>query len=324
MKVSIIVPVYNTEKYLSKCLDSLVKQTLDDIEIILVNDGSTDHSQEILYEYKEKNPEKIRIISKINEGQGAARNVGIKAAIGEYIGFVDSDDYVALDMFEKLYKAAKEAEADLVTCNYYYVMNGKEKKIDLYKPQKQIDLFFNSWVVPWNKLYKRSLLIENQIFYPKIRAYEDTAFYIDSIPFINKIVNIEEALIYQVYRCSSTMNIKQNERVLLIFNIIDYIINFYKIKGIYEKYYIYLEYFCAKILLSSSILRICQIRNKNIRKEYLMRTIDELKTQFPNYRSNKYFKSGIKGLYIQSISKFTLPIYADVIYIIRYMGRNRL
>ena len=102
-KVSVIVPVYGVEKYISKCLNSLVNQTLNDIEIIVVNDGTKDNSQKIIDEYVKKYPDKVKSFIKENGGQGSARNYGLKQATGEYIGYVDSDDYVELDMYEKLY-----------------------------------------------------------------------------------------------------------------------------------------------------------------------------------------------------------------------------
>lgn len=108
VKVSIIVPVYNVEKYLKKCLNSLVNQTLDDIEIIVVNDESPDNSQRIIDEFEKKYPSKIKTITKKNGGQGSARNEGLKVATGEYIGYVDSDDYISNTMFEKMYNTAKK------------------------------------------------------------------------------------------------------------------------------------------------------------------------------------------------------------------------
>ncbi|MCG7281727.1 glycosyltransferase [Chryseobacterium taklimakanense] len=117
MKVSVIVPVYNVEKYLRKCLGSLVSQTLQDIEIIVVNDGSGDHSQEIIEEFSEKYPEKIRNFTKENGGLSDARNYGLDRATGEFIGFVDSDDYVTATMFGEMYDLAKKYNAEMVVCN---------------------------------------------------------------------------------------------------------------------------------------------------------------------------------------------------------------
>ena len=111
-KISIIIPVYNTEEYLRECLDSVIEQTLKDIEIILVDDGSTDNSGKICDEYREKDT-RITVIHQENRGQGKARNEALKISNGEYIGFIDSDDWIDLDFYEKLYNAASEKESEV-------------------------------------------------------------------------------------------------------------------------------------------------------------------------------------------------------------------
>ena len=125
-KVSVIVPVYNMERYLSKCLDALTKQTLTDIEIIAVNDGSTDRSPQILRSYAAQDG-RIRIIDKPNSGYGASMNRGIDEARGQYVGIVEPDDYPDRVMFEKLYKAAEKHNCDLVKCNYYRTYDSYEE-----------------------------------------------------------------------------------------------------------------------------------------------------------------------------------------------------
>ena len=125
-KISVIIPVYNVEKYLSECLDSIVNQTLKEIEIICVNDGSTDNSLSILKEYAFKD-NRIKIINKENEGQGYARKVGLDSATGKYILFCDSDDYYAeLTAFEKLYNCAEDKETDLVTFDFFRLVINKK------------------------------------------------------------------------------------------------------------------------------------------------------------------------------------------------------
>ena len=120
MKVSVIVPVYNVEKYLFECLKRLVCQSLQEIEIILVNDGSTDKSLDIMLEYEKRFPDKILIVNNAdNSGAGGARNIGLQYASGEYIGFVDADDIVTVEMYEKLYQRAKEGDYDIVDSGYY-------------------------------------------------------------------------------------------------------------------------------------------------------------------------------------------------------------
>ena len=124
-KISVIIPVYNVERYLSECLNSIINQTLKEIEIICVNDGSTDSSLSILKENASKD-DRIKIIDKENEGQGYARKVGLDIATGEYILFCDSDDYYAeLTVFEELYNCIAEAKTDLVVFNFYRLINNK-------------------------------------------------------------------------------------------------------------------------------------------------------------------------------------------------------
>ena len=121
VKVSVIVPVYNVEKYITKCLNSLVKQTLKDIEIIVVNDGSPDNSQAIIDKFVKKYPKKVKSYIKKNGGLSDARNYGIEKATGEYIAFVDSDDYVEHNMYKEMYEKAKEHDFDIVVCDLKYI-----------------------------------------------------------------------------------------------------------------------------------------------------------------------------------------------------------
>ena len=166
-KVSIIVPVYNVEKYLRKCLNSLVNQTLTDIEVILVNDGSKDKSQEIINEFKEKYPEKIKAFETVNGGAAKARNYALEHVTGEYIGFVDSDDYVEEDMYEKLYNKAIEENAEIVCCNYYRV----QEEVNKFSAKK-----FGNQRINKDNIFNKSIYEEKLLF--------------DEVPYLwNKIFN---------------------------------------------------------------------------------------------------------------------------------------
>lgn len=180
-KISIIIPVYNVEKYLPKCLESVIKQTLTDIEIICVNDGSTDNSSNILSEYA-KNDNRIKIINQNNMGVSEARNYGLKVAVGEFIAFLDSDDYLALDFCEKLYKRAIETDSDIVVCEYVYRFKNNKKKLFLKVDKNVITtnakekfecLYLPSFCYVWNKIYKRESLKENFL---KDIKWEDVYF----------------------------------------------------------------------------------------------------------------------------------------------------
>ena len=134
-KVSVLVPIYNVEKYLDECLASLAKQTLKDIEIICINDGSTDNSPKILQKYAKKYPNFV-VINKQNSGYGDSMNKGLEKATGEYIGIVESDDFIESDAFEKLYKLAHETKADIVKANYFYHSKDGDVLHEVVKNQK--------------------------------------------------------------------------------------------------------------------------------------------------------------------------------------------
>jgi len=222
VKVSIVVPIYKVEKYLNRCLDSLVNQTLNDIEIICVNDGSPDNCLNIIKDYKEKYGDKIVIVDKKNEGLWKARIDGFKNATGEYIGFLDSDDYVKLDFVEKLYNKAKKENADICVCGYERIddITGKvyckemcrseEKVIDIQKEKGEL-LEINT--APWNKIYKKELFknvyeLEN---IPTI--LEDTILLQFLYTKANKMVFVNESLLNYMVREGSNINTVQKERI---------------------------------------------------------------------------------------------------------------
>ena len=162
-KVSVIVPVYNVEQYVEKCLETLVNQTIEDIEIIVVNDGSTDNSKNIIKKYVEKYPKKVIYLEKENGGLSDARNYGIPYANGEYIAFLDSDDYIVLDTYKEMYKIAKKENSDMVECDFVWeypdkiridtgeIYEGKHEALEKIR------------VVAWNKLIKTNIVKENNL-----------------------------------------------------------------------------------------------------------------------------------------------------------------
>ena len=183
LKVSVIVPVYNVEKYLPDCLDSLCNQTLKDIEIICVNDGSTDGSLNILSEYSNLDS-RIKVIDKVNEGAAAARNAGMETAAGEYIGFVDSDDWVDADFYEKLYLEASSKNADIARAPYKYSYKNYEKEEENLSPilkkhfnnNEELNVNEHS-VVIWNAIYRKEFLKNcNIMFFDELPCVNDVSF----------------------------------------------------------------------------------------------------------------------------------------------------
>ncbi|MBQ9658604.1 MAG: glycosyltransferase [Clostridia bacterium] len=313
VKVSIIVPAYNVEKYIEKCIETLLNQTLQEIEIIIVNDGSTDNTREKIIPYVEKYPQKINFLEKPNGGLSDARNYAIPYAKGEYIGFIDSDDYVELNMFEEMYNKAKLENSDMVECDFIWEYPNKSI-IDtgkIYQTKKQAILYAR--VVAWNKIIKKEIIENSNIRFPKGLRYEDVEFFYKILPQLNKISFVKIPMVHYIQRENSIAN-TQNKRVQEIFTIWDNVIHFYKEHEIYQEYKTELEYTYARYLLCSSLLRIVKIENKEIRKELENRTIENLYKNFPNWKNNKYLKTekGLKNKYLKTVNKFTYKIYCKL------------
>lgn len=317
-KISVIVPVYNTEKYLRKCLDSLVFQALQGVEIVAVDDGSKDSSGAILDEYKEKYPDRFQVIHKENGGQASARNLAIPLCRGEYIGFLDSDDFVKEEMFEKMYTAACANEADYVACGYTDITyeDGREVVLQDYvasKPAaKTKDMFFGALVSPFLHIYKKEIFDKSKVTFPEGYIYEDTAFYLNLIPYIKKIVTIKESLAVRVRHSNSTMTTFLKERVRNILPVTKYTIDFYKENGFYEEYKNELEYFCVKVLLCSSMERISRVGKFKDSMDLAKETMQFIKDNFGTYKKNPYFKGGLTNLYMKSFNGFTARIYLAI------------
>ena len=202
-KVSIVVPAYNSHDTLPRCLNSLVKQTLEDIEIIVINDASTDDTWDIMLEYEKQYPDKLIVIDGgINRGSGGARNQGFDMASGEYIGLVDSDDYVASNMYEHLYNRAKETDADIVDTGFYseavdkaIVYTSDDLTGELNKTKRDKLITTGGYLV--TKIFRNELWNKPPIrMREKVRCLEDTEILIYMILKARSISNVKEVLYY--------------------------------------------------------------------------------------------------------------------------------
>lgn len=312
-KVSVIVPVYNVEPYIRKCIDCLVNQTLEDMEIILVDDGSTDKSANIIKRYVKRYPQ-VQYYKKENGGLSDARNYGLQYATGEYIGFVDSDDYVDIDMYNKMYEKAKKDDSDIVECNFYWEYP-KKKKIDIgarYKTRKEMIL--DARVMACNKLYKKDLLDKSKSKFTKGIQYEDVEFFYKLVPYIENVSFVKEPLYYYVQRNTSIAN-TQNEKTADIFIALNNVIEFYKENKLYDEYKEELEYTYTRLLLCSSLKRMSKIKNKTLRKELLNKTWIQLNEKFPNWKENRILNTtkSKKNQYMLSINRFSYRIYTKIL-----------
>lgn len=213
--ISIIVPIFRVEQYLRRCIESIINQTYKNLEIILVDDGSDDACPSICDEYSNKD-KRIKVFHKKNGGLSDARNYGIDKSTGEYLVFIDSDDYINLTMIEKLYIELKNSNADISICPFFYVdekdnilSSNKELSKKGIFTKEDIFLFFNvdsvSWIlgVAWNKLYKREIF--SDIRYPKGRLHEDDFVSFQIYDVANRIAIIDEKLYYYTQRNQSIM-----------------------------------------------------------------------------------------------------------------------
>ena len=237
IKVSIIIPVYNSEKYLRQCFDSVVNQTLKDIEIIIINDGSTDNTLKIVQEYATKY-KNIKVIDKQNEGCYKARNIGLETATGEYIAFLDSDDYIEHNIYEKLFLKAKQTDADIVSSNYYISQDNKLKIVDFSSSAKLLKKTNNNLIgaenvlldaIIWSRIFKRQMLIDKGIkFHSDIYMADDAFFQIVTMLNSEKIVYIPDILYtYRISRKDSittSYNEKNFDCIKVAKEIMDYVI----------------------------------------------------------------------------------------------------
>lgn len=290
VSVSVIVPVYNVEKYLDECLSSLVNQTLSELEIIVVNDGTKDNSQSIIDHYVKQYPNKVVSLIKENGGLGDARNYGIPYAKGEYIGFVDSDDIVHLEMYEKMFNKAKLEDSDLVLCDleYFYETSSEKMVKEGLVQIENIDVnktVFLSPLFAWNKLYRKSLFIESGLKYPIGLWYEDIPVTVPFFTLAKKISYVHETLIYYRQRSTSIMGSVDNPKVKDIFDIMHLCLNYFKDHNLLETYHDELEFLFLEHLMLNGGFRFL-LSHKY--KDYLAFSIDTLDLNFPHWRNNKY------------------------------------
>ncbi|MBQ4119935.1 MAG: LicD family protein [Clostridia bacterium] len=298
-KVSVIVPVYNVEKYLPKCLDSLVNQTLDDCEIIVVNDGSLDNSQEIIDSYASEYPQKIKAFVKKNGGLSDARNFGMEKATGEFIAFVDSDDFVSELMFEKMYERAIDTDADIVVCSHKAVKlnkdnavkNGSIKKIEkAYTFGKSIyespEILAHSRSYAWNKLYKREVISGYK--FPVGQYYEDSAVVYNILSSANKIELVNEPLYFYVTGRSGAITSAMNNKIFDIFKSCDSIIAHYKKIGKYDMLKTEIESICL-MHIHARFTAFTKKGGLKLKLKYVDTAFQYIEKNFPNWQDNPYY-----------------------------------
>ena len=323
IKLSIVAAIYNLEDYLPRCLDALVNQTLEEIEILCVDDGSTDTAPQIVDDYAKKYPEKIRAFHKENGGEFTSRNYGLERANGEYITFVDVDDYVEPNWAEQLYNAAKENNADLAVCAFERINleTGKITSTDMIgfgrcvKEVKNDDdfiVFINP--APWNKVYKREI-IKDLRFLP-FRGFNDTMLLMEILTRVKKIAFVPDVLYHYYLRSDSQIHSVNEQDVQNLKKYLLEVKKFYKDSNKYEEMKYILDMMAFLHLGTSVMYRASYDKKINI-KQMLKETINYLNEYFPTWRKNPFltFRYSIKkgfrhvGLWVVSLLyKLNIPI----------------
>lgn len=291
IKISVIVPVYNAERYLIKCINSIMNQSFnEEYELILVNDGSEDHSEDIINKkIEEYGSDKIVKVNQKNGGQGKARNAGVRIARGEFVTFVDSDDYIDREMLKDLYEKAVQEKADLVICDYIEeIGENKIYKKSLYKELEDINKEYILTIAgPCSKLIKRSLIEENDLYFPENMIYEDLAVMPTFGVFADKIVYIKKPYYYYYIRSNSSMRqLEYSEKLKNIFRAMELLEKKFVDSDLKEKYKEELEFLYIEHLLYAGIGRFINFKEGN---EDIKRIHDIMSEKFPDWKKNKYY-----------------------------------
>lgn len=301
--ISIVIPVYNIEKYLKECLDSLVNQTFKDFEVICVNDGSKDRSLDILNEYAKKDSRFI-VVTQENGGSGSARNNGLSRARGKYVQFLDGDDYFEPELLEKLYNLAEKHEAHIAVCSSRKV-DDKGNITETRNPNSPLnlakvllnkvfnyqdfpeDIFSLIGTIPWNKLYLRQMLLDNNLKFPALTGPDDLCFVHMANVCAEKIIVIDDELINYRYNRPGSVQTYRANHTLDIVRAFLFIKDFLKEKGLYN--FLEKAYFKALVFSVRWEISLCN-------DEQYKKFVEELKVLFPN--DWKTFEPALKKDYI--------------------------
>ncbi len=310
-KVSVIVPVYNVENYLRECLQSLVDQTLAEIEILVINDGSPDNSQAIIDEFAAAHPDRIRPFVKENGGLSDARNFGLARARGDFIAFVDSDDYVAPDMMEKLYNAAITDDADLVICDltkFYHASKNRIKQIShpvTSHTEYGMSIFENPLILRYassyacNKLFKRDIFLESSLRFPRNQWFEDSAVVYNLLAQAKRIAAVKEELYFYRINRPGAITSTLNDKIFDIFKSCESLVQFYASHNYMEDLHPEVEYLCI-MHLHARLQALTEGSHIGLALRFTQACYRWLDENFPNWRQNKYYAESQENKFLRN------------------------
>lgn len=317
--VSIIVPIYNVEKYLERCIESLIHQTFTDIEILLIDDGSQDKSGEICQEYA-KQDNRVKYFWQENAGQSMARNNGVTLMTGKYVVFVDSDDYLPLDAVAVLYHKIEQENAGMVIGNFERFYDGTKQNLlqrhyrfqrnymeedetvtFFEKPSMLVDLY----PAPWGKIFRKDIIVAAEMKFPLNIWYEDFYFFSVYLPAMGKIAYVNHTVYKYAVREGSVMTSK-GERLFELLTIFDWILEFYEAQGLAEKYRNELEFLLIQHVLIGMFYRILRAKKMPKLKNF-KRVVKYARRVLPNYNKTTYLKN--EPLWIKCFVQLTKILF---------------
>lgn len=292
-KVSVIVPMYNVEKYIGRAIESLIGQTFKDIEIILVDDGSNDNTLKQAKSYKD---ERIKILTKNNAGAASARNLGILNASSEYLMFLDADDYYEPDCIEKAYYAITDSNSDICIFGSHFIDENRTFVKDVsYERKGAISIKENKEILlkiencPWDKIYRTSVIKKNHIIFPEGLYYEDFAFTFNLLAHVEKISFIDDVLINYIVGRDGNQTNELTDRVYDIFKIIDIIIDEYQRSNIYDEFYEEIKAI-GIINIVDRLKLVVKNSNKSMRDHFINQSYSYIYNRFKSFKSSYEIK----------------------------------
>ena len=302
MKLSVIVPVYNmaAENKLQFCLDSLVNQTISDYEIIAVDDASTDNSLEILREYAQKYPEKVKVLAhEVNKRQGGAKNTGLKTAAGEWVGFIDSDDWVTPDYYEKLLGRAKETGADMVGCDYnlvnshtfevgQVVQNNSAEQTGVLDRERHGKLIMRSGSMVI-KIYKRQVIEKNHLDFPEGIFYEDNCAGPVWSLYFTHFERVEEPLYYYYQHQTSTVHHVSEDKCRDRMKAAQLMLQQCRERGFLEEYYPQIQYRFTELYYAVTLFSY-MLGCPNRKLSFVKELGQGIRQAFPDFQENAYYQ----------------------------------
>lgn len=297
IRFSFIVPVYNVEQYLKECLDSLINQKYNGkYEIVVVNDGSKDNSLQIINEYKKNNSELIKVTNQTNKGLGGARNTGIKEANGEWVIFIDSDDFVDVNLLNIVDAELSQIKSnkDIILFNYYRLKNdgslelGMSFDSDFVSKMEEKERIFRAPVTAWGKIINKKIFLDNDLWYPEHRYFEDIAIFPQLCECIDHIGILNVPLYYYRQRDYSITNDSNVEKIYDIVSDIEDVYLFFLKRNEISRLYNEIEYFAIIHILLEAYINIIFINRKS---EYLDKILNFMYRKFPDFKKNIYLKN---------------------------------